>query len=322
MRTAIIGAGIAGLACADALRKAGLQPVLFEKAVGPGGRMAVERVQISRREISFDPGATHFTVRSKAFETLVRDWERRGLAAPWPSAGLHAWIGVPTMAAPLEDMARGHEGRFAMPITAITRQGASWAVHCEKQRFDFFDAVVLAIPAEQAAPLLSLHDFELARSAMSVSSRPVWSAMFAFESRVESLPDFVRGPAPIVYAVRNNSRPGRDPAEHWVVQADWSWSEAHLTSHASAVCAALHAGLGDLAGRVLPEPLFADARCWRLAQPSGSELGHLWNSDIRLGACGDWLSHGFVEHAWRSGRDLGDAIARDASPSEDERAES
>lgn len=287
-----------------------------------GGRMSTRRVETDRGEIGFDHGATHFTARSNAFKTLVRDWERRGLATRWPSAGRDAWIGTPTMNAPIKDMAHAHDVRFATAITAITRHGSGWAVHSERQRFDPFDVVVLAIPAEQAAPLLSLHDFEMARAAMSVASRPVWSAMFVFPRPIAALPDFVRGPAPIVYGVRNNARPGRHSAEHWVVQAGWNWSETCLAFNPATVCTALLAALGDVAGEALPEPVFADAQRWRFAQPSGSEIGHLWNGEIGLGACGDWLSHGFVEHAWRSGRALGETIANRAADQRPMRAES
>lgn len=313
MRFAVIGAGIAGLSCAETLRSAGHAPTLFEKARGIGGRMSTRRCPLGAAEFSFDHGATHFTARSEAFKTLVLDWQARNLAAPWPSAGLHAWVGTPTMNAPLKDLARGQDIHFATPITAITRQGATWTVHSEKQRFDPFGAVILAIPAEQAAPFLSLHDFEMARAAMSVASRPVWSAMFVFPQRIGALPDFLRGPSPIVNAVRNNARPGRSEAEHWIVQADWSWSDKHLAEDSKTVSAALLAILQDIAGQVLPEPLLSNAQRWRFAQPSGSEIGHLWNGAIGLGACGDWLTHGFVEHAWQSGSALGDAILHEAA---------
>lgn len=309
MRVAVIGAGIAGLGCAEALRANGHEPVLFEKARGIGGRMSTRRVAVCGDMLTFDHGATHFTARSSAFRALVLDWQARGLAAPWPRAGLHAWVGTPTMNAPLKDMARAHDVHLATTITAITRQGQSWAVHSERQRFGPFEAVVLAIPAEQAAPLLSLHDFDMARSAMSVTSRPVWSAMFAFSERISSLPDFLRASSPLVYAVRGNALPGRSGAEHWVVQADWTWSEAHLAHDSQSISSDLLALFSVLAGGATPPPVFADAQRWRFAQPSGSELGHLWNGEIGLGACGDWLTHGFVEHAWRSGRALADAIS-------------
>ena len=44
MRIAIIGAGMAGLSCADALRDEGHEIALFDKGRGPGGRMSTRRV--------------------------------------------------------------------------------------------------------------------------------------------------------------------------------------------------------------------------------------------------------------------------------------
>lgn len=108
--------------------------------------MSTRRQILGEAEIGFDHGATHFTARSEAFKAMVLDWQARDLAAPWPCAGLHAWVGTPTMNAPLTDLARGHDIHFDTVITAITRRGASWAVHSEKQRFEPFDAVILAVP--------------------------------------------------------------------------------------------------------------------------------------------------------------------------------
>lgn len=308
MRAAIVGAGIAGLACAEALRAAGADVTLFDKARGIGGRMSTRRTTTPRGEIAFDHGATHFTVRSAAFQERVAHWHRKGCAAPWPDAGQDAWVGVPTMNAPLKHMAKGHDVRPGTTITALSRMNGRWFLHREKERSGPFDIAVVAIPGEQAAPLLSLHDFGMARAAIAAHSRPIWSAMFAFRHPVAIDPDFVRGSSPIVCAVRGNARPKRAAAEHWVVQADWNWSEAHLADDPAAVCDLLLSELGALIGRPMPEPCFAAAQRWMFGQPSGSELGHLWNDAIGLGACGDWLTHGFVEHAWSSGHELGAAI--------------
>jgi len=51
--TAIIGAGISGLACAQALAAAGQPVTLFDKARGPGGRMSSRRLP----EATLDLGA-------------------------------------------------------------------------------------------------------------------------------------------------------------------------------------------------------------------------------------------------------------------------
>src|SRR3546814_7137273 len=91
MRVAIIGAGIAGLACARRLRDAGLDATLFDKSRGIGGRLATRRADFAGSEVAFDHGATHFTARCEGFTRLVAAWERTGLAARWPAAGADSW---------------------------------------------------------------------------------------------------------------------------------------------------------------------------------------------------------------------------------------
>ncbi len=52
---AIIGSGIAGLACARRLAGAGLAPVVLDKGRGIGGRVATRRVEA----MQFDHGAQY-----------------------------------------------------------------------------------------------------------------------------------------------------------------------------------------------------------------------------------------------------------------------
>ncbi|WP_077146544.1 NAD(P)/FAD-dependent oxidoreductase [Sphingopyxis sp. KK2] len=314
MRVAIVGAGIAGLACAQRLLDAGIPSTLFEKSRGVGGRMATRRADAKGYAIDFDHGASNFTARSEGFVRLARAWERSGIAARWPAAGADAWVGTPTMTAPMKALAEGLDVRLDSPVTALIRTGRRWTLQSEGRRLGRFDAAVIAMPAEQAAPLLSLHDFEMARAAMSVRSYPCWSAMFAFDARLEGLPDFLRGIGPIATASRESAKPGRAPGERWVVRADWSWSEAHLTDDGTRVTDLLLAEFAKATGRTLPAPVYADAQRWRFAQPSGQENRLLWNGTIRLGACGDWLHHGFAEYAWLSGHVLGAAIAAGPNP--------
>ena len=150
MRVAIVGAGIAGLACAAALRAAGHEPVLFDKARGAGGRMSTRRIDTAQGTIAVDHGATHFTVRSAGFSALVGQWEAAGLAARWPAAGRDAWIGVPTMNAPLKAYGAAHAIHWSTPVTALTRSPAGWTVHSETRRFAPFDAAVVAQQMLQA----------------------------------------------------------------------------------------------------------------------------------------------------------------------------
>lgn len=158
MNFAIIGAGMSGLACAEALSTAGHTVALFDKGRAAGGRMATRRLQTSLGEVTIDHGAQYFTARDPAFQHLVREWQDLGIAAPWPPAGPDAWIGVPGMNALMKWMASAHCVTRGHLATGLIRRPGGWGLVGEAGETGPFDAVVLAIPAEQAANILALHD--------------------------------------------------------------------------------------------------------------------------------------------------------------------
>ncbi|MEM9311642.1 MAG: FAD-dependent oxidoreductase, partial [Pseudomonadota bacterium] len=106
---AIIGAGMAGLACAVQLAAAGRDVRVFDKGRGPGGRMAARRADVAGETVRFDHGAQYFTAREPAFREAVAAWEAQGVVARWPAAQTSssdaAWVGVPGMNGPIKAMA-------------------------------------------------------------------------------------------------------------------------------------------------------------------------------------------------------------------------
>ena len=307
MTFAIIGAGMAGLACADALVGAGHAVRLFDKGRGPGGRMATRRLATPLGEASFDLGAQYFTARDPAFARLVRAWSERGIAAPWPPAGSDAWVGVPGMNAVVRDMASRHAVTWDCRLTGVTRTDDRWWLVGEAGAIGPFDAVVLAIPAEQAASILSLHDLAMARTALMARSQPCWTGMFAFDEPLDTLPPIIRDAGPIAWATRNSAKPGRTGPETWLVQASANWSRGRLEASPEQVTAQLLAALADVHRGPLPQPIAAAAHRWRYALSAGTGDGALWHPALRLGVCGDWLLGPRVECAWLSGRMLAEA---------------
>jgi renalase len=83
---AIIGAGMAGLSCANVLADSGWTVTLFDKGRRPGGRMASRKIETAHGPATFDFGAQYFTVRDAGFAAEVARWEEAGMAARWPEA--------------------------------------------------------------------------------------------------------------------------------------------------------------------------------------------------------------------------------------------
>ncbi len=302
MRIGIVGAGMAGLSCAQALRLHGHEPVLFDKGRGPGGRMSTRRLDTVLGQVSFDHGAQYLTARDPAFVAQVANWADAGHVARWPTAGADAWVGTPAMNTPIRVMAQDHDVRWNTRIDAIARDG-TWRMGDEA-----FDAVVIAVPAEQVAALVEPHDRALADTARSAVSSPCWTVMAAFDRPVPTDRDRWTNIGIVASAVRNSAKPGRTGPEAWVLQADEDWSRDHLEDQPEAVEQTFLATLTKHIGVDLENIVATSVHRWRYAKASPLDHGAVWNAAIGLGACGDWLIAPRIEAAWLSGRKLAQRI--------------
>lgn len=305
---AIIGAGMAGLSCANVLAANGWRVTLFDKSRRAGGRMATRHLETPHGPASFDFGAQYFTVRDPGFADEVARWAKSGLAARWPHAREDAWIGVPAMNSVMQALAAPHDIHFSHHVSGLAREDGRWRLLGEDMPETFFDAAVLALPAEQTAPMLTLHDFDLARTALFARSQPCWTGMFAFENPLPHGQHTVRDHGILAWAARNSSKTGRAGPESWVVQASPKWSTTNLERTPDEIGPLLLEALAEATGGPLPVPLAHSIHRWRYALSAGTGLGCLWNEAQRIGACGDWLLGPRVESAWVSGRTLAERM--------------
>jgi len=308
MRIAIVGAGMAGMSCGQRLSRLGHEVRLFDKGRGPGGRMATRRMEDGGTTLHFDHGAQYFTARDPRFVEQVAHWEASGVAARWAAAGDDAWVGTPAMNAPLKAMAGELGVQFRTRIEQLVRDGEGWQIDGEGAPDARFDAVLVAVPAEQAGPLLQPHAPAMATLADQTASDPCWTLMAGFEAPLALVQDTLRQRGPIGWAARNNAKPGRANEECWVIQASPEWSRAHLEEDAETVAAALLAELAEANGGPLPRQLGATAHRWRFARSGTAGEEALWDAEQRIGVCGDWLIGPRVEAAYMSGLLLAEAV--------------
>lgn len=306
MSIGIVGAGIAGLSCAERLQAAGHAVRVFNKGRGAGGRMATRRVALPSADVAFDHGAQYFTARDPRFATMVAEWHASGIVAPWPSAGDDAWVGTPGMNAVVKALAHPLAVEWNARIDRLRRSDGAWFLAPLSD--ESFDAVIVATPAEQAAPLLVAHDPAMAAMAQACPSAPCWTAMVAFDEPVALVEDIIRDVGIIGWAARNSAKPGRGATEAWVIQATADWSREHLEDEEAKVVDALLAALATKATRALPKPVVRIGHRWRYARVKAAPHGALWNDAMRIGAVGDWLLAPRVESAWLSGRMVAERI--------------
>ena len=336
---AVIGAGMAGVACARTLVQAGHRVTVFERGATAGGRMASEQTPFGR----FDSGAQYFTVRdprfARALETapgLYRPWSANAVRVLDPhgrvaEAALPAlephWVASPGMdslvmhwAAPL-----GEHVIAGTRVSAIERDaldGAHWQLRTEgaegaQHVYSNFDAVLLAVPPTPARRLLAAVSARLAERIEPVRIAPCWTLMIAFPQA--NLPTLSHlGPQwnaalsthhRVAWLARESSKPGRERIERWTLQASAAWSQEHLRDDAPRIEAKLLRAFAEITG-IHATPNYVQTRCWGEAKTE-TPLGqtHLWDSKACIGVAGDWCIGHRVEDAFVSGLSLAMAVA-------------
>ena len=318
-RVAVVGAGLAGLACATALQADGARVRVFEKSRGPSGRMSTRRGE----GWQCDHGAQYFTARDPEFRAEVGRWCAAGVAARWegriraidpdglrvPDPTLERFVGVPRMTAPAARLAASLDVAADCQVVELRRDPDGWRLCAEGSGWttDGFDAVAVAVPGPQAAVLVSGHAPVLADLAGNAPMRGAWALMLRHGAQVPLPFDgaFVNH-GPLRWIARDSSKPGREGSETWLLHATPEWSAPRLEAPADEVAAALIGAFVAIGGA---RPSSWTAHRWRYADtepPLGR--GCAWDAGAGIGLCGDWLDAGKVEGAWRSGRMLAERI--------------
>ncbi|MCC5996380.1 MAG: NAD(P)-binding protein [Oceanicaulis sp.] len=327
MRAAVIGAGLAGAAAARALAHAGLEPALFDKGRGPGGRLSTRRAETPQGMARIDHGAQFVTAETAAFQALLDEAHGAGAARMWdarlvsidrtggmqPLRAKPRWIGLPGMNALVRTALDGMDVRFGARATHLSGGPGGWLVHFEDARVEGpFERVALTVPPEQLIDLLarSDHDFSgLIAEARDAQMGPCWTVMGVHDGPFD--PGFdgaqLTGGA-IRWMARMNARSGYDGPECWVLQASTGWSQAFLEAEPEKVAGAL--GEEAFVRFGLPAPVWRRAHRWRYALVEAAPgTPAALDASGTLGAGGDWRLGPRAELAWTSGLALGDALS-------------
>lgn len=321
----IVGAGVSGLACAQALAAAGRSVAVLERARGVGGRCATRRVE--GQPVDF--GVTFLHGRDPAFLAALAEVPARRLDG-WPRATSGAGRPCqPAAFSPGERRLAFAEGNSAFPkhlaagidvrlradVAGIEAAGPAVRLRLAEGAPIEAAEVVLALAAEQAHALLGTFpaapiEIQSARGLLSLSRSqpcltlmaayprsapaPAWDALYPDDSRI------------LQHLSHDSSKRAHAGMLAMVYQASAPWSAAHLEDPdwPTAVLREAERLLGPWAAR----PAVADAHRWsharndRSAELAGPMLLAL-PGGARLGICGDRFAPGAgLEAAWKSGR--------------------
>jgi renalase len=308
MAVVVVGAGIAGIACAVELATAGAAVRVVDRARVVGGRMASKR--IGGRPV--DLGAAYFTVRDPEFAQVVARWRTAGLARPWTSElavlggsgersrapGPVRWAAPGGLRSLVAALAEG------LPVDLehrVARVGPGPTVDG-----DPVDAVVLAMPDPQARRLLA-DDAPAAARLDGRDWRPVISVAAGWARR-EWPPmhaAFVND-HPVLSLVADDGDRRGDGAPVLVSHTVADVARRYDARPDDAV-----APVVDALRRLLnlrSDPVWTHAHRWRYASPADSRDATFHLGDDGIGLAGDGWGSPRIETAWRSGTDLARAL--------------
>jgi renalase len=329
MHIAVIGAGLAGVTCARRLQSQGHSVFVYEKGSAAGGRMSTRETELG----GFDHGAQYFTADSERFKGQIAHWRREGRIDSWKSklvtldngtasmAGLskQRFVGVPGMGSLVQQLAQELQLRTEQLVTHIERHADHWLLTVRADTVPVeatagpFDAVLVALPADEAVPLLQPVP-EFARQAERARFAPCWALLLGFQDALGLgyHGAWVRG-SRLAWIAHDASKPQRRPGEHWVAHASAEWSAEHLEDDPERVKEKLLKAFHGATGSQV-QPIYAEVHRWRHAQAGNPLPAHcLWDAEARIGACGDWFAAGLeggarVENAYLSGLALAEAV--------------
>lgn len=330
----IVGAGIAGLVAARELVASGVRVIVLEKGRGVGGRMATRRLGAA----VCDHGAQFFTVRGRAFGTLVREAHEAGAVAEWcdgftratangsgmlpPGDGHPRWRGahgmtsLPKHVAAELDPARC-EVRTGAKVSSLGVDSDTVAVGTDDDCILRAAATIVSAPVPQSLDLMAAGgmipnaiDPAALRTLRAIDYDPCFTLMLVLDR-----PSLVPAPGGIQFEAEgpanghiawlaDNQQKGISPVPSLTVHATAAFSREHFDKPADDVADLLLDAVapwidGPRATAVVERSLHR----WKFAQPKTAISQPLVAVSTRppIVCCGDAFGGAKVEGAASSG---------------------
>lgn len=314
MRVGVVGAGVAGLAAARALRLQGAEVTVFESSDHVGGRCATQSID----RYTFDTGATSIVPRGLPIEQAMlkeldatelvtidspvytHDGRRVFLGTGVTPTTRYCYVkGISTLARLLSEGTTVETGRRVESVA--TPKDGGYSV------FDrTFEALVLALPTDEAARIAATAGEQ--RTANNTRYRSCISVLFGFEKETKTPYHAIVAEESVHpmhwMSIENLKVPGRAPAgcTALVVQLGPKYSKWNFEAADESIYDDALVDVERVLGPGYRDPVVQRVVRWRQSQPdSVSGFDSVNPPGSRLVIAGDGLEGGRIEHAFDSG---------------------
>ncbi|WP_433270401.1 NAD(P)/FAD-dependent oxidoreductase [Actinosynnema sp. CS-041913] len=307
MQVTVVGAGIAGVACARALATAGVTVSVLERAHVCGGRMATKRYEGRPADI----GAGYFTVSDARFAAVVDGWRAAGLAREWTDTfAVYSPAGRDVAAGPMRWAAPGGlrslVERLADGLDVRTRHLVEWIEPGPRVDGVAADAVVLAMPGAQVARHVDPRLRATRNAAQAQEWLPSLAATLRYAERGWDFRGAFVNDHPVLTTLFDDGSRRGDGAPVLVAHTTADFA-GQFVADTVAAAEEIESAVRELLE--LPEPAErVDVQRWTFARPGRPGDTPFHFGPERIGIAGDAWGTPKIETAWLSGTLLAEAI--------------
>ncbi len=322
-KIAIIGAGLAGLVCANMLKEKNTITV-FEKSRGVGGRMATRY----KDSFEFDQGAQYFTAKTPEFqkfletpikENIIAEWNPKFVEfdfdkivskAKWGEHYPH-FVAKPRMNSLAKFLSQNLVIKSQTKIKKLIRENEKWNLIDENENFySGFDLLILAIPNSQALEIIPTN-FSFLKEVQNIKMLGCFSLMLGFEKplALQFEAALVKN-SKISWIAVNSSKPERKSSFSLLVNSSNTYAQENIEKDLGLIKEELIEELSEIIKINCNQSAYSDIFRWRHANSSkinGDKF--FFDQNLNIALCGDWCFQGRVEAAFLSGYSLAKSLS-------------
>jgi len=307
---AVIGAGMAGLVCAQQLSQAGYSVLVVEKSRGLGGRVATRRLH----NTCADHGVCYLKPKGELLRRFVELLSDRHILEVWTSDPVANYVAPEGMSAIAKFLAQNLEISLNQRVAAITPIDNKWRLTFESSNEELTaTSLVVAIPAPQAftllAPLGDLVGKAFLDNLDSIEFYPSLTVMAGYPADSQPLPEwkalsFVDNPD-LAWIGLDSSKRHNSQQPLFVIQSSADFAQRYLESSdlQPAAQQMLQRASECVQLSWLATPEWMQVHRWRYAFPRNPWDKAFLSAEsfLPLVCCGDWCGGKLVEGAMLSG---------------------